>query len=172
MRFERALLRVGLYVNRLERHFIWLGRRGRAVQRVTDDSIHGPEPEDENRTRFTVPVGRVRARIWTLSVEGELAEIGDDCAGLPKQSDGPVLENCFVGGRSTNCHVNKLVHAAVNAGGTVTVWFLRPPSGREETEAQLIGELDPRWNTQLRPKRGIQPSLSTRRRRSTSDSPS
>lgn len=56
--------------------------------------------------------------------------------------------NCFVGGQSTNCHINGLVTSGLSLGEAYTLWFheIDPP---DELERRLRWGLRPPWNIQL-----------------------
>jgi hypothetical protein len=55
--------------------------------------------------------------------------------------------NCFVGGQSTNCKINRRILDVVNAGGRVDLYFcLTPLSERKSVERQVLDELAPEWN--------------------------
>ena len=56
--------------------------------------------------------------------------------------------NCFVGGQSTNCHVNHGILLATQAGSTVEIWFREEPDA-ERAERELIRRLSPAWNIQV-----------------------
>ena len=54
-------------------------------------------------------------------------------------------KNCFVGGRQTNCRINKLILSAVHGGQDVQVWF-HACDDRKSLEADLLLALQPPWN--------------------------
>lgn len=56
--------------------------------------------------------------------------------------------NCFVGGESTNCHINGLITDGLSRGEAYTLWFhvIDPP---HVLERELRSGLRPIWNIQL-----------------------
>lgn len=54
-------------------------------------------------------------------------------------------KNCFVGGRQTNCRINKLVLHVTSTGKDVEVWF-HSCDDYKQLEAALIAALRPPWN--------------------------
>lgn len=57
--------------------------------------------------------------------------------------------NCFVGGQSTNCKINRHVLESIESGKRVELWFF-PTQNREAVESELISEFNPLWNDQGR----------------------
>jgi hypothetical protein len=53
--------------------------------------------------------------------------------------------NCFVGGRQTNCRINKLILEAMQKGQDVQVWF-HACDDRKQLEADLKDAFRPPWN--------------------------
>ncbi len=53
--------------------------------------------------------------------------------------------NCYVGGQSTNCHINGLVTAGLVAGQRFALWYhlIDQP---DDLERRLLGVLRPPWN--------------------------
>lgn len=56
--------------------------------------------------------------------------------------------NCFVGGQSTNCHINGVITDGLSRGEAYTLWFhlIDPP---DVLERELRSGLQPIWNIQL-----------------------
>lgn len=56
--------------------------------------------------------------------------------------------NCFIGGQSTNCHINGLITAGLSQGEGYRLWFheIDPP---DDLEGHLRWRLRPAWNIQL-----------------------
>ena len=57
--------------------------------------------------------------------------------------------DCYVGGQSTNCHVNHVLGLALTADAELSLWF-HPAAEPKLIESRLIRLLDPPWNTQGR----------------------
>lgn len=55
--------------------------------------------------------------------------------------------NCFVGGQSTNCHLNHLIGDRLGRDERLDLWFLTDPEPRP-IELSLIRALRPPWNLQ------------------------
>lgn len=59
-------------------------------------------------------------------------------------------KNCFIGGQSTNCKINKNILNAVREGKKIDLYFFESKSKYEEIEKELIKQLQPKWNSQLK----------------------
>ncbi len=57
-------------------------------------------------------------------------------------------KNCFIGGQSTNCKINKMVLDSIKSGHTVSVYFHRTHD-YNKTERELIKYYKPQYNTAL-----------------------
>ena len=55
--------------------------------------------------------------------------------------------NCYVGGQSTNCHLNHLIGDALGDGRSLDLWIHMDPEPRP-IELTLIRALRPPWNLQ------------------------
>ena len=53
--------------------------------------------------------------------------------------------NCFVGGQSTNCHINALITNELMTGRSPTLQ-VHETASPSDLEARLIAALRPRWN--------------------------
>lgn len=98
--------------------------------------------------RFRLPTDEQRAGVYLFEVGGDVRYVGI-AANLAQRFNsgyGNISpRNCYVGGQSTNCRINKLVLSESVAGRTVSIWF-RPEADRRELERQLIERLAPVWN--------------------------
>jgi hypothetical protein len=101
--------------------------------------------------RFRIPKGLDFAGVYALTVDDDIAYVGK-CQRLTERFNmgyGNISpRNCFKGGQSTNCKVNKLILQEVKADREVELWFHRVPEPGV-IEADLIRRLQPQWNSQL-----------------------
>ncbi len=58
--------------------------------------------------------------------------------------------NCFVGGQSTNCKINKNILEIAREGKEIELFFYENNLERSEIEKELIKETQPNWNSQLK----------------------
>jgi hypothetical protein len=88
--------------------------------------------------------------VYILTVNGEPYYVGE-CENLSKRYNtgyGQIsTRNCFKGGQSTNCRINKLIFEAYNNSSKVELWFLKTDR-HKEIEAELIPIMNVRekWN--------------------------
>lgn len=103
--------------------------------------------------RFRVPADLPYEGVYVLTVEGRVVYIGE-CEHLSERFGqrgyGAIQpRNCFVGGQSTNCKINKLLLQHALQRHVIELWF-HPTADRKSEEALLIGQLKPEWNAQLK----------------------
>jgi hypothetical protein len=86
--------------------------------------------------------------VYANLVNGEIRYIGE-CENLSSRYNtgyGTISpRNCYEGGQSTNCKINRLVLEAVENGDEVSLWFRRTDR-RKAVESELIGRIRPPWN--------------------------
>jgi hypothetical protein len=96
--------------------------------------------------RIAVPAGLVG--VYALVVDGSVRYLGE-CADLGTRFNGGYgtisPRNCYVGGQSTNCKINRRVLDVSKAGGRVDLYF-HPTPQRKTVEAHLIAAYLPPWN--------------------------
>ena len=88
--------------------------------------------------------------VYIVTRNGNACYVGE-CVHLSKRFNmgyGQISpRNCFVGGQSTNCRLNRRVLEAASRGETVELWFVATEN-RESVEFSLISTLRPEWNVQ------------------------
>lgn len=104
--------------------------------------------------KFTIPDNfRGYRGIYFLFVENKIMYIGE-CVDLYKRFNsgyGNISpKNCYKGGQSTNCKINKKIIKSIKKGKKVELFFYNIESKniRKEKEKELIKENNPKWNTQ------------------------
>ena len=58
--------------------------------------------------------------------------------------------NCYLGGRTTNCKINRKLLDVVQSGGRVELYFL-PTTDRKAVERELLSNHRPDWNGRQSP---------------------
>lgn len=93
------------------------------------------------------------AGLYILVVEDEIVYIGK-CVNLSSRFNtgyGNISpRNCFIGGQSTNCKINKNILFSIKKGKDGKLSFLENNSNQSEIEKELIQKLQPKWNSQLK----------------------
>ncbi len=93
------------------------------------------------------------AGIYILLVENRIVYIGK-CGNLASRFNtgyGNISpRNCFVGGQSTNCKINKNVLSVAKENNDIKLFFLEKKLNQSEIEKELIQKIKPNWNTQLK----------------------
>jgi len=98
--------------------------------------------------RFQIPPQVPESGVYAIVVDGEIRYVGETenlttrfnagyCSISPRA--------CFVGGQSTNCHVNSLILAEALRGAQIELWFT-PANDRRRLEGELIRTIRPLWN--------------------------
>ncbi len=89
--------------------------------------------------------------VYTFFIDDKLVYIGQasDFAKRFNMGYGNISpKNCYVGGQSTNCKINKLVLNSVKAGQRVSVYF-HITNGYNQVESELIKHYKPQYNTSI-----------------------
>lgn len=100
--------------------------------------------------RFRIPSDWSYRGVYIITVDDVPHYVGK-CEHLSKRYNmgyGQISpRNCYEGGQSTNCRINKLILAEVQSGRTIKLWFYRTDA-HSEVEALLIQQLATRdlWN--------------------------
>lgn len=98
--------------------------------------------------KFRISVPRELVGVYALVVAGSVRYIGE-CEDLGKRFSsgyGAISpKNCYVGGRTTNCKINRRVLDVSKAGGRVDLYFHQTML-RKTVEKQLIASYSPHWN--------------------------
>ncbi len=55
--------------------------------------------------------------------------------------------NCYRGGQSTNCRINRLILETAEGGNQIDLWFFKTET-RKSVQNELISEFQPPWNIQ------------------------
>lgn len=110
---------------------------------------HGAGPFCRFRIRPDLPL----AGVYIIAVDDEIVYLGE-CQNLSARFNargyGTISpRNCFQGGQSTNCRVNNLILKNAKQGRKTQLWF-HQTSDRKFIEPELIRQLQPRWNSQLK----------------------
>jgi hypothetical protein len=127
---------------------------GKIVERRPQDSFakrysaafnkHG----DGEFCKFRIGVPKGLIGVYALVVGGSIRYIGE-CEDLGKRFDtgyGHISpRNCFIGGQSTNCKINRYVLELSKADKKVDLYFHKTEV-RIAVEKQLIASLSPPWN--------------------------
>lgn len=95
--------------------------------------------------------------VYAFFINDDLAYIGQcvDFAARINLGYGRISpRNCYTGGQSTNCKINKLVLNAVKEGFTVVIYF-HNTSDYDEVESKLIAYLKPSYNWVMRTNRRL-----------------
>lgn len=100
--------------------------------------------------RFQITPQAPESGVYAIVVDGEVKYVGETenltmrfNAGYGSISP----RACYVGGQSTNCHVNSLIvtEAVRGGGGQIELWFT-PTADRKRLEAELLRAVRPPWN--------------------------
>ena len=87
--------------------------------------------------------------VYAFFINGELAYIGQCCdfAKRINQGYGNISpRNCYIGGQSTNCKINKLILNSYSLGNKVTLYFYKT-NDYINVESLMIKELNPPYNS-------------------------
>jgi len=100
--------------------------------------------------KFNIHARNHRTGVYGLVVAGYISYIGE-CTDLVKRFNmgyGNISpKNCYVGGQSTNCKINRHVLDVSRAGGRVDLYFhLTLPQFRKTVEKQIVLSCSPPWN--------------------------
>ncbi len=102
--------------------------------------------------RFRVRSAPQEEGVYAITLNGKTQYIGE-CVNLRQrfstaQYGGISPKNCFKGGQSTNCKVNKKVLHHAKQGDNIELWFIKTELGnaRKVLESELISLIDPGWN--------------------------
>lgn len=97
---------------------------------------------------FRVSVSMGLMGVYALLVNGFVRYVGE-CEDLGRRFNtgyGTISpKNCFVGGQSTNCKINRRVLDATIAGECVDLYFYPTPR-RKLVEQQILARYSPLWN--------------------------
>lgn len=107
---------------------------------------HGQGPFCKFRMKFELWV----AGVYVLVVEGRPLYVGktENLEQRFNNGYGQIApRNCYVGGQSTNCRINKLILGEAMDGRTVQLLF-RKTSDIASLEGKLLRQLRPAWNIQ------------------------
>lgn len=104
--------------------------------------------------KFTIPRQyKNLAGIYILMIENKIIYIGK-CINLLSRFNigyGSISpRNCFIGGQSTNCKINKNILNITKEGKNIKLFFLENNSNQSEIEKELIQKIQPKWNSQLK----------------------
>jgi hypothetical protein len=98
--------------------------------------------------RFRIGKGNEETGVYAITVNDVVKYIGE-CEDLEKRWNngyGNISpRNCFAGGRSTNCRINKLILETAKKRDRMALLFLKTDN-RFEVEHNLIARLKPEWN--------------------------
>ncbi len=98
--------------------------------------------------KFRIVVPKDLVGVYSLIVDGEVRYVGE-CADLGKRFNmgyGNISpKNCYVGGQSTNCKINRRVLDIAKAEGQVDL-YVYPTLERKTVEKELVGMYVPPWN--------------------------
>ena len=99
-------------------------------------------------SRFKISVQKGLVGVYALLADGAVRYIGE-CKNLGKRINagyGNISpKNCYKGGQSTNCKINRRVLDATRASGRVDLYCCPTPR-RKPIERQLIEKYRPPWN--------------------------
>jgi hypothetical protein len=106
---------------------------------------------------FRISVQPGLAGVYALVVNGSLCYIGK-CVDLGKRFNagyGNISpKNCYHGGRTTNCKINRWVLDVTKSGDRVSLYFHQTPQ-RHIVEKRLIANYTPPWNGHSDPRADI-----------------
>jgi hypothetical protein len=102
-----------------------------------------------NLCKFGIPSSYGQAGVYVLTLDERPVYVGE-CQHLAERFNtrgyGAIQpKNCYEGGQSTNCKINRRILQAAKAGRVPVLWFLETDD-RCRVEARLIGALRPPWN--------------------------
>lgn len=131
--------------------------------RATDGSVQLFMPQDRYKNARNLPLNKYGggpfckfkianrlqdSGVYVLTVDEEVRYVGE-CANLSARFNAGYgnipPKNCFKGGQETNCRLNNLVYMAAQAGGRISLWFLKT-TAYKAVEALLRFTLNPAWN--------------------------
>ena len=100
--------------------------------------------------RFRIHVDGGLSVVYVVTVGNKAKYVGE-CQDLLSRSNsgyGNISpRNCFVGGKLTNCRINKAILSMVLSGRSAHLWFHRAKRDeRKLLEKRLISRLNPEWN--------------------------
>lgn len=102
---------------------------------------------------FRIPDDLHRAGVYFIAVDGQLAYIGecDDLSQRFNSGYGQISpRNCYQGGQSTNCRLNRLIKDAAEADSRIELHFVET-TDRFVLEAASIAAYRPSWNVKGMP---------------------
>lgn len=136
-----------------------LDSEGRIQEFFPQESYSGKSKHSLHRygegafCRFSIhPKWSKVSGVYAFFIDDDLAYIGQciDFAGRINLGYGHISpRNCYMGGQSTNCKMNKAVLHVVKEGSVVDLYF-HPTSHYDEVELKLIEHLKPPLNTMMR----------------------
>ncbi len=98
--------------------------------------------------KFRIPPDLPHEGVYVLIANGAVCYIGE-CIHLSQRFNmgyGQISpRNCFVGGQSTNCRINRHILQAAERGEKIELWFVKTET-RATVESDLISRLGPAWN--------------------------
>jgi hypothetical protein len=98
--------------------------------------------------KFRIAVSKGLVGVYAMVVDGAVRYIGE-CEDLGKRFNmgyGNISpRNCYEGGQSTNCKINRRVFDMSKAGRRVDLYF-HPTPQRKTVEEPLIARYIPPWN--------------------------
>lgn len=102
--------------------------------------------------RFKIPREWQFAGVYAVTVNDGIKYIGE-CANLAVrwglgQYGSIQPRNCYAGGQSTNCKLNRRILNARSEGYPVQLWFYRT-DGYKSLEQKLRTTVRPEWNSQF-----------------------
>lgn len=96
---------------------------------------------------FRLPDAPKAAGVYAMYIGDKMMYVGEaECLKQRLYAYGQISpRNCFVGGRQTNCRINKRILGAAQSGQDVEVWF-HACEDRKQLEAALKQAFRPCWN--------------------------
>jgi len=99
--------------------------------------------------RFRIPTGWNSPGVYAIVVDSHLKYVGE-CEDLSFRFNagyGQISpKNCYVGGRQTNCRINKLILEAAQTAVVIRLYF-HPTSDHKALESTILNRSEtPPWN--------------------------
>jgi hypothetical protein len=98
--------------------------------------------------KFIVPNNRKQSGIYAIYVSSKLKYVGE-CTNLSKRFNsgyGNISpRNCYIGGQSTNCRINKNILDSIKDNLKVELFF-HESKQYKKLEKEIIKILNPEWN--------------------------
>ena len=98
--------------------------------------------------RFRIPKENTASGVYIIKSQQTILYIGM-CVNLAQRFNSGYGQisprNCYVGGRQTNCRINKLILSEIKSGAKLKLYFHKTKKYKQ-LEACLITSKKPKWN--------------------------